>query len=215
MRTNLENLVGVRDWFVGVYSNRSLRKLRHCDDFEDTAIVEQIRYRNVVLTDHAWFYWTRGFEKLMPRSGDIITFLATVAVYSAKKGYDYEFKGAIWQQHFTQAPKPIPVRPIPQTLEQAQSVLNAFGYWSSEDKGKQIRITEWNPKLLEDLVLSGWCEMSPNNFDYWASRSECFSRLLEGLRHDRNVMRYAQLASIVNGATVAMFSQDGWGENRT
>ena len=86
MRTGLKKIDQVRKKFQGVY-HREGRKTNWKGYSETTILLKDIKDESGrIVTDHAWFALTRGFEDLgQLNAGDVIEFEARVTEY--RKGY--------------------------------------------------------------------------------------------------------------------------------
>jgi hypothetical protein len=86
MRSGLVKDEGVRKKFHGTFS-RLGKKRNYNGYFEDTILLVNIvdSETNKRVADHVWFSYTKGFEKIQMKEGDIIEFDARVKAYS--KGY--------------------------------------------------------------------------------------------------------------------------------
>lgn len=86
MRKKLATQEGERKKFRGVFS-RLGKKTNYKGYSEDTILLINIMdiSTNTLVTDHVWFSFTKGFEKLALTEGVIIEFEARVKAYT--KGY--------------------------------------------------------------------------------------------------------------------------------
>jgi hypothetical protein len=86
MRSGLSKDEGVRKRFEGTFSR--LGKKRNYNGYsEDTILLTNIvdSESNEWVADHAWFSYTKGFEKVQLTEGCVVQFEARVKAYS--KGY--------------------------------------------------------------------------------------------------------------------------------
>ena|SRR5687768_8356115 len=86
MRKNLEDKVGQRKKFKAVVT-RFGKKVNYNGYTDTTILLTGIvdSETNIVVTDHHWFAYTKGFEKAHLKEGDTVEFEARVKMY--KKGY--------------------------------------------------------------------------------------------------------------------------------
>lgn len=86
MRKELAQDKGIRKKFRGVFS-RVGKKINYQGYSEDTILLKSIIdvEANRVVADHAWFGYTKGFEKLALREGIQLEFEARIKEY--RKGY--------------------------------------------------------------------------------------------------------------------------------
>jgi hypothetical protein len=85
-RTKLASAEGERKSFKGTFSKFG-KKVSYKGYSEETVLLINIIdvENNEVVTDHAWFSLTKGFEKINPKEGDVLIFEARIKEY--KKGY--------------------------------------------------------------------------------------------------------------------------------
>jgi hypothetical protein len=86
MRAGLLKDEGIRKKFHGTFSR--LGKKRNYNGYsEDTILLTNITdsESNELVADHAWFSYTKGFEKVTLAEGIVVEFEARVKAYS--KGY--------------------------------------------------------------------------------------------------------------------------------
>jgi hypothetical protein len=90
VRKELASEIGTRKKFIAVYS-RMGRKVNYNGYSEETILLKSVIDvdTNKVVTDHIWFSYTKGFEKLTLIEGIKIEFEARVKEY--KKGYMNKF----------------------------------------------------------------------------------------------------------------------------
>jgi hypothetical protein len=86
VRKDLVKEIGTRKKFTAIYS-RMGKKVNYKGYSEETILLKNIIdvETNKVVTDHVWFSYTKGFEKLALTEGVTIEFEARVKEY--KKGY--------------------------------------------------------------------------------------------------------------------------------
>jgi hypothetical protein len=86
MRKNLEDKVGLRKKFRAVFT-RFGKKVNYKGYTDETLLLTQVTdiETNTIVTDHHWFAYTKGFEKVPLKEGATIEFEARVKTY--KKGY--------------------------------------------------------------------------------------------------------------------------------
>jgi hypothetical protein len=86
MRTKLASQDGERKKFKARFV-RLGKKTNYKGYSEDTILLSQVTdmETNTLVTDHLWFSYTKGFEKINLKEGLMITFEARVKSY--KKGY--------------------------------------------------------------------------------------------------------------------------------
>ena len=86
MRKSLENKVGQRKKFRAVFT-RFGKKVNYKGYTDETLLLTQVTdiETNTIVTDHHWFAYTKGFEKIQLKEGAMIEFEARVKTY--KKGY--------------------------------------------------------------------------------------------------------------------------------
>lgn len=86
MRKRLELNKGVRKKFHAVFSHFG-KKINFSGYTDQTVLLIDIRDAETqeALTDHAWFAYTRGFERIQLRPGVKVAFEARIKEY--KKGY--------------------------------------------------------------------------------------------------------------------------------
>jgi hypothetical protein len=86
MRKHLEDKVGQRKRFKAVVT-RFGKKVNYNGYTDTTILLTRIIDSEtfIVVTDHQWFAYTKGFEKAQLKEGDTIEFEARVKMY--KKGY--------------------------------------------------------------------------------------------------------------------------------
>jgi len=86
MRKNLEDKIGLRKKFRALFT-RFGKKVNY-NGYTDTTIlltgIVDVE-TNTIVTDHHWFAFTKGFEKVPLKEGVTIEFEARVKIY--KKGY--------------------------------------------------------------------------------------------------------------------------------
>jgi hypothetical protein len=85
-RTKLGSAEGERKVFKGTFSKYG-KKVNYKGHSEPTVLLVGITdvTNNEVVTDHAWFSFTKGFEKINPKEGDVLVFEARIKEY--RKGY--------------------------------------------------------------------------------------------------------------------------------
>jgi hypothetical protein len=86
MRSGLSKDEGVRKKFYGTFSR--LGKKRNYNGYsEDTILLVNIidAESSELAADHAWFSYTKGFEKVQLKEGTVLEFEARVKAYA--KGY--------------------------------------------------------------------------------------------------------------------------------
>jgi hypothetical protein len=86
MRKNLAGKVGERKKFRALFT-RFGKKVNYNGYSETTVLLTTIidTETNLMVTDHHWFAYTKGFEKVSLKEGLIIEFEARVKLYT--KGY--------------------------------------------------------------------------------------------------------------------------------
>jgi hypothetical protein len=86
VRKELAKEIGTRKKFIAIYS-RMGKKVNYKGYSEETILLKNIINveTNKLVTDHVWFSYTKGFEKLVLTEGVTIEFEARVKEY--KKGY--------------------------------------------------------------------------------------------------------------------------------
>lgn len=86
MRKRLEDQLGLRKKFRAVFT-RFGKKVNYNGYTDTTILLTKIVdiETNSVMTDHHWFSYTKGFEKVQLKEGDSIEFEARVKIY--QKGY--------------------------------------------------------------------------------------------------------------------------------
>lgn len=85
MRKGLKPLNEHRLKFSGTFE-RFGTKVGYNGKIEKTVLLVEIKaYDGAVVTDHLWFNYTTGFQKLALKKGDIVQFDARVQTYA--KGY--------------------------------------------------------------------------------------------------------------------------------
>ena len=86
MRKLLSKEEGKRKKFKAVFE-RIGKKVNYKGYSEETILLKDVidLEINQVVTDHIWFLFSKGFEKLYPKTGMIIEFEARVKEY--RKGY--------------------------------------------------------------------------------------------------------------------------------
>lgn len=86
MRKNLEDKIGLRKKFKAVFI-RFGKKVNYNGYTDITILLTNIvdAETNLVVTDHHWFAYTKGFEKALLKEGATVEFEARVKMY--KKGY--------------------------------------------------------------------------------------------------------------------------------
>lgn len=86
MRKNLEDKIGQRKKFRAVFT-RFGKKVNYNGYTDITILLTNIvdAETNLVVTDHHWFAYTKGFEKALLKEGAAIEFEARVKMYT--KGY--------------------------------------------------------------------------------------------------------------------------------
>lgn len=86
MRKNLEDKIGLRKKFRAVFT-RFGKKVNYNGYTDITILLTNIvdTETNLVVTDHHWFAYTKGFENAPLKEGATIEFEARVKMY--KKGY--------------------------------------------------------------------------------------------------------------------------------
>ena len=86
MRKNLEDKIGQRKKFRAVFT-RFGKKVNYNGYSDTTILLTNIidTETNSLVTDHHWFAYTKGFEKIQLKEGVMIEFEARVKMY--KKGY--------------------------------------------------------------------------------------------------------------------------------
>jgi hypothetical protein len=85
-RLKLASAEGERKIFKGTFSKFG-KKVNYKGYSEPTVLLINITdvEKNELVTDHAWFSLTKGFENINPKEGDVLTFEARIKEY--KKGY--------------------------------------------------------------------------------------------------------------------------------
>jgi hypothetical protein len=85
MRKKLSELENQRKKFIGTFERFGFKRAYRGPDLQ-TVLLKNIKDENGnYLTDHIWFNLTKGFEKLMLKKGDVVSFEARVKGYV--KGY--------------------------------------------------------------------------------------------------------------------------------
>ncbi len=86
MRKHLQDKIGLRKKFRAVFSHYG-KKINYQGYSDTTLLLTNIvdTETNLFVTDHQWFAFTKGFEKVQLKEGAVIEFEARVKVY--KKGY--------------------------------------------------------------------------------------------------------------------------------
>lgn len=86
MRKNLEDKIGLRKKFRAVFT-RFGKKVNYNGYTDITILLTNIvdAETTLVVTDHHWFGYTKGFEKASLKEGATIEFEARIKMY--KKGY--------------------------------------------------------------------------------------------------------------------------------
>ena len=86
MRNKLAADVGQRRKFMATF-NRIGKKINFLGHSEETILLNAITdmETNEMVTDHLWFPYSRGFQKLSLSKGKVIVFEARIKAYS--KGY--------------------------------------------------------------------------------------------------------------------------------
>lgn len=86
MRMQLSTEQGKRKKFKAIFE-RLGKKTNYKGYSEETILLKKVidLEINQVVTDHIWFSFSKGFEKLNPQSGMIIEFEARIKEY--RKGY--------------------------------------------------------------------------------------------------------------------------------
>ena len=85
MRKKLSELENQRKKFTGTFERFGFKKAYRGPDLQ-TVLLKGVRDEyGKLLTDHLWFNFTKGFERLRLKKGDIVSFEARVKEYV--KGY--------------------------------------------------------------------------------------------------------------------------------
>lgn len=85
MRKELEKLEGYRGTFIGTFE-RFGEKSSYRGLPLKTVLLTNIKDINgKIVSDHLWFNFTKGFEKVNLKPGDVVRFVARVKEY--EKGY--------------------------------------------------------------------------------------------------------------------------------
>ncbi len=86
MRKNLQDKVGLRKKFRALFT-RFGKKVNYNGYTDITILLTEIvdAETSLVVTNHHWFAYTKGFEKVALKEGAMIEFDARVKIY--KKGY--------------------------------------------------------------------------------------------------------------------------------
>ena len=86
MRKELAKNDGQRKKFLATFSHLG-KKINYNGHSEETILLKNIidAETNLLLTDHVWFSFTKGFQEAGIRQGELIQFEARVKKYS--KGY--------------------------------------------------------------------------------------------------------------------------------
>ena len=85
MRKQLKKLEEVRTSFTGVFNRLGFKSGWQGEPIK-TVLLQTIKNDNgELMADHMWFNYTKGFEKIELKEGDIIRFHARVKEY--EKGY--------------------------------------------------------------------------------------------------------------------------------
>ena len=86
MRERLKASEGVRARFVALFSKVG-KKRNYKGYSEDTILLSQVKDADTgeLVADHVWFTFTKGFEAVNARPGDLLQFEARIKEY--KKGY--------------------------------------------------------------------------------------------------------------------------------
>jgi hypothetical protein len=86
MRKNLSDKVGLRKKFIATFA-RFGKKVNYNGYTDTTLLFTSITdaETNQVVSDHHWFAYTKGFEKVNLKEGVVVEFDARVKEY--KKGY--------------------------------------------------------------------------------------------------------------------------------
>lgn len=90
IRNNLKNKNGERRTFVGTFKRFGMKS--GYKGMLKTVLLTDVKLKNDddILTDHLWFNFTKGFEKLDLNENDIVQFDARVKAYL--KGYYKEYQ---------------------------------------------------------------------------------------------------------------------------
>ena len=83
MRTILKHMAGMRTTFRGTFAKCGHRYggKHYCSTI---LLINITTVEGALLTDHVWFDFTRIFERLELRQGDIVEFVATISPYWKK-----------------------------------------------------------------------------------------------------------------------------------
>lgn len=86
MRKHLEDKVGLRKKFRAVFT-RFGKKVNYQGYTDTTILLTHLTdaETNALVSDHHWFAFTKGFEEVTLKEGDIVEFEARVKIY--QKGY--------------------------------------------------------------------------------------------------------------------------------
>lgn len=205
MRTELKKLEGERKWFHAHLAKLGMIKHSSRGGYvnlptrtkQKALLLQNVKsLRGDHIAHHTWIEWSRGFEGL--GMNQEIIFLATVTPYKTGE-VNYGFKSVVWPQKQSKNPVPLPLLEIPQSKEEADSLLLKLFTEYGEHAGFSRSFRQWDFKLLRNLVMEGWGNFSPSHFEYEASKSPAFSALCKAEKRDSEVVNYCQVASYING----------------
>lgn len=84
-RKSLQKNEGIRDTFIGIFERKGTKNGWKGRKEKTILLKNIVNTKGKQVADHLWFNFTKGFQKVNPKPGDIIIFDGRVKEY--EKGY--------------------------------------------------------------------------------------------------------------------------------